>query len=628
MKKDFVQNQILTLIFCLLCILLVFWFCYSFQYFIVKEAENHGVEIKKTTITRVAVPADIDAAVNHALWARGVAEGQILPSHITVYENRDRIMPYTPIPRLITGLIFILTGDLDKSYNYAVIIGPMLAALILFFLIYRITGSIIFAFAFSIGIIIMARLPDQIVKDIANLLSNKNYEFSYLKGYLFNKERMDELFISRLEAPALTYCFYILSFYLILTNYMKKKGNYWIIIGLSSGMISLVNLFHFIYISIFSGFLLLSHIIFEKQANKLKSLLHFITGYLISILPFMLLLLYGMTSPYYSDIESRVHLEIGRQWRSSLNAQYIWSLFVSVISLLMYWRIHIKKRELFLWAACLFLVRPVFFNLQIIFGSIPEPDHIERYGTNLGEWMGYVFIIYGIMTWLKNNEYPFKKYIRHLWRFLYIIPLIVIFSSILWIYYAPLERAKRVWVNFLRPEGEVELIQYIKNYTPEHAVFLTTDFETGLRIVAVTGRHLFISPSNTALKNKEIEERLIIGFKILGLTDKKLQQYILEDSKHYSIIFANLYLPRYIDSSFKATAEERIVPEKKLKELSMEYNKTKFDSRRKKEILKGLRLDYILISPKEYDFVNIENIKERFGNPIYEQKGYFIFKYL
>jgi hypothetical protein len=606
----------------------VWWFCYSFQYFIKKEAEKNGVNTQKAIITRVSVPADIDAAVNHALWARGVAEGQILPSHITVYEHRDRIMPYTPIPRLITGFIFILVGDLDKSYNYAVIIGPMIATLIIFILLYRITGSLFFAFSFSLGIIIMARLPDQIVKDISNVLLSKNFEFSHVKGYLFNKERMDELFISRLEAPALTYFFYALSFYFILTRYMMKKERYWIIIGIFSGMLSLINLFHFLYTSIFCSLLLLAHNLLENNKINLKSFFHFGLGYLIAILPFLLILFYGITTPWYHDIESRVHLEIGRQWRSSLNSQYIWSLIMCVFSLIMYWRLHIKNREIFLWSACLFLVRPIFFNLQIIFGSIPEPDHIERYGTNFGEWLGYVFILYGIISWLKNNEYPFKKYIQPLWGFLYIVLLIVVFSSILWIYNAPSKRAKKVWVNFVRPEGEVELMRYINDKTPKHAVFLTTDFETGLRIVAVTGRHLFISPSNTALTNKELEERLVIGFKILDLTEKNLQDYILEDSKHYAIIFANLYFPRYLDSSFKAKAEERIIPEKKIKELSHIYEKLEFDIKKRREFLQGLKLDYILVSPKESDLINIEKLKERFGEPVYDKEGYLVFKYL
>jgi hypothetical protein len=622
------SKRVIVGVCCLLCILMVWWFCYNFQHSIVKEARKNGIDTTKRTITRVAVPADIDAAVNHAVWARGVAEGQLLPSHITVYEHRDRIALYTPIPRLITGTIFMFTKNLDSAYDYAVIIGPIAAVLMVFILIYRITGSVLFATSFSLSIIVMARLPDQIAKDVSSLLSGKNFGFIYSKGYLFNNERMDEIFISRLEAPALTYFFYALAFYFIFTRHLAKKGKSWIVIGIAAGMLSLINLFHFLYASIFCCLLLLSHIIFEDKKNGLKSVLHFGAGYVIAILPFVLLLLYGMASPWYHDIESRVHLEIGRQWRSSLNLEYVWSLMVSIISLLMYWRLHIKQREVFIWTACLFLVRPIFFNLQIILGSIPEPDHIERYGTNFGEWLGLVFILYGITYWLKNNQYPLKNLFQHFRWVLYAIPLVMIFSSMLWIYHAPAERAKRVWANFVRPEGEDELMQWIKKYTPKHSVFLTTDFEAGLRVVAVTGRHLFISPSNTTLMNREIEQRLIKGFAILGVKSEGMKKYLIDDSHQYAIIFANRYFPRYIDSSFLARASDRIVPEEKIRELENLYEAMTFEKNKKKSFLNGLRLDYLLVSPTEKGFLNVDIIKERFGRPIYEKEGYLVFKYL
>jgi len=87
------------------------------------------------------------------------------------------------------------------------------------------------------------------------------------------------------------------------------------VIGLAAGILSLINLFHFLYASIFCGLLLLSHIIIEDKEPRLKSVLHFSAGYVIAILPFILLFLYEISSPWYHDIESRVHLEVGRQWR-------------------------------------------------------------------------------------------------------------------------------------------------------------------------------------------------------------------------------------------------------------------------------------------------------------------------
>jgi len=59
---------------------------------------------------------------------------------------------------------------------------------------------------------------------MSSLLSGNNFEFIYSKGYLFNKKRMDEIFISRLEAPALTYFFCALEFYFIFTRHLSKKG--------------------------------------------------------------------------------------------------------------------------------------------------------------------------------------------------------------------------------------------------------------------------------------------------------------------------------------------------------------------------------------------------------------------
>lgn len=616
----------------LLCAGLTGWYCARYQWTIRREAEKHGIDTTQRTLTRVSLSADADAAVSHGVWGRGVAEGQMLPSHITVYEHRDRIIPYPVAPRLMSGTLFLLIGNVDTTYNVAVILGPMAAALMAFFLFYRLTGSSWFASAFSLGTVIMARMPAQLAKDAAALLKLEYGDFHQVWGYLYDPARIDEMFISRLEAPALTYFAYAGCLYLILSRQGLKKASAWWVVGAAAGVLSMFSLFHFLYASILCGLLLLFHLVTEPKYG-LRASLFGAAGYAGAVLPFMAMLIYGMAQHWYPDIEARTHIEEGRTWRSSLNGEYLWAVIFASISLLAYWRLKIERREYFLWAAACFLVRPIFFNLQLIFGSIPEPDHIERYGTNMGEWLGILLFAYAMAMWIKGVTGPaflgkFRRFVPHLRWALYGIPLLAFVSAAVWITHAPVSKGQRVWERFVRPVGEDAMLRWIDANTVEDAAFLTTDFEAGLRVVAATGRYLFVAPANTTLTNAEIERRLILAFSILGLDGDDLYDTLEDRETKFAIrIYGNLYLPRYQDSSFTARATDRKIPEEKHQELRRQLESTPFDPTGKETFVGETRLDYILLSPRDLKMVDAEAVERQFGLPVYAGQGYLIFRY-
>lgn len=309
-------------------------------------------------------------------FAREAAEGRIPPSDL--YSDQQLPNIYPPLPPIILSILIRIFGDVTGAYLAALFIFPAITFLFFFWL-----GWIIFdrdklwsVFMALIGILTPIFLVGSQMffgpSYFANILL-KNF-------YPLVQTPLQLLFFSRVDHPLLTSLIYFPAIASLLMFWKKPSAKTAVAAGVISGLL-FYTYFHFwAYWVVVGGLLFAAALLFWRREKALiKSFFVLIGTFVVLSIPYVINQLRLSQMPGYGDFVKRLIgiVNSGHGLDFSWWRYYIIYLIVAVLVYQVLWRAaNEKKRAVFYWVAL--LAGFVVFNVQVVTGFVPDPDHWSR----------------------------------------------------------------------------------------------------------------------------------------------------------------------------------------------------------------------------------------------------------
>lgn len=556
---------------------------------------------------------------------REVLDGHLIVSDINIYEYKNYPPLWLPLPLLFQYPILKITSSVALTASITNFLFPALIFLLLFCLGYVIAKrkflSLFFALFFSLYHEASIHMPPFLMehfKKVIKMFIPFNVGDNIVASVLTSRES----FIPCLPILLLAIIFLYL-------NYKYDKKIYIVLFGLFYGLNAYTYPFHFIFLSS-AIFVLVAILLIQKKWDIIK---RFIFSFLISLLvmaPFFYIQIKLRLLPQYYDIIGRQGMEISHRFRFSYWKEYLWYLIVSW--LVFWWGKKTNKQEIAFFITSFVLAGILVLNMQVIFGFNLQPRHWEVRTIFLGLSLAWLVLFWQIEKYFEKRR---KKI------FIAVIAVLICLSLTAHLIQAFWEQNKTQYQNYTIPEYMQKSFSWLGNNTEKESVVASPLFSTITLIPTYTHNNIFIPLGiNSFAPEDEIIERLIINYKLFGVSREQLDNLLNPAIKHEyknldemenrmsQVDNTSLYLfcYKYVGDSFDldtryAKNETNLeMPEDVYKKIMEKFDN--FDIEKEKS---KYRLDYLYLGPREKkistaDFSKFEKIYDNQGVEIYRYK--------
>ncbi len=462
-----------------------------------------------------------DSLMAYLPRAHEVFDGHFPPGELYAAPLQPTIQNLVP-SLLFGGLIFLFSGNMNLSY---------LAAQFIF-------SGIIFAFFYLIGWSLFRSRPWSLLLGLVGTITpiavklpfykwHGWWEFQvfFINNFIpFTRTQLDQLFLTRVDEPLLTYPFYlaaILSFFIFWQQPSRFRA---IITGATAGLVFYVYFHHWVYWTIFLGVMFLYTLLFGRGEKKLLQNFFLLWSVLIIVaVPYFINYFRFQALPTAQDFSYREGVIYGRQLGlGSANIKdYIFYIFLAVSAYLLYWKKNRSRAILFLGLiAAMFLA----WNVQLVVGFSPIPHFFQRSFSPVIFLILFSFI-YDLSKQLERRGLVWKKAVMVILVFL--ISSAVIKKSLNIVSIASAVQPEHIeYYRF--PSDLVESWEWINANLGKEPVVISPSTMESMHLNTYTSVRPYLPTAFVSLlSTEEIERRFLVSHKLFGVSEKVFEQRLL-----------------------------------------------------------------------------------------------------
>ena len=591
-----------------------------------------AVEQSGGTYLWLQVPNFSDETILYVPRAREVADGHVPPGDLQVENNKGKptVFPAVP-PLLMGGLIRIFAFDVNAAYLFVNVVSPALIFLLLYAL-----GRTVFtnrSWAILLGTIgaltpLYVRIPRAF--DSLETFSNivlKNF-FPYINTYL------DRTFLTRIDDPLLTVPFFLLAMYLLLRLWLRPSRNRAIAAGAAVGFLAYVYFHYWVFAVVLMGLLLMFTAAKRRDAFKWL-LLGACIASLLSV-PYLLNYIAFSHLPTAAEVSSRLGIEHGRAFRfMSVWRDYLVYLGAAAA---VFWLVPKKEFHFrqfsFVALATMFVV----WNLQLVTGFVPDPDHFERPNNILLLLITFAALFFGLqrlLTWYSREHV--KRILVALAAVLVILLLVKqVINTAGFVHPTP-----AIIEKYSFSQDVLDSWRWVDNNVPRETVVLSPSFITTHFLMSYTASNPYLLTGlNSIASNREIEDHFTTAYKLFDVDRSAVAALLHGDSDFFCArgcttyewfntksLWRNLYNYSYVDQSFEAPlfqiadsrSVNRSIPEPVIQDILARYDLSR-------PTWSGTGAAYVYIGPWEHQLSSIDADKDTTLELVYRNPTVSIYR--
>ncbi|MDQ1284073.1 MAG: hypothetical protein QG620_421 [Patescibacteria group bacterium] len=430
---------------------------------------------------------------------------------------------------------------------------------------------------------------------LASFKANISYFISTFSGFVLpvSRDLPVNLSLISLTDPLITYLIYIpaITGLLYFFNKLDKKSA--VISGILIGLSFQTYLYYAVLLSVVAS-LYLVYAIFKLEKKDLYKIL-LLNGVIFLFFLFYAFSLYNFYSlPQAQDVARRIGAEHGFQFRWIVWKEYVVCAVFLFLNWLIFKNTHHKKYLFYLFV---FLSMFICYNLQMIFGFMPHPDHWSRAFSPLL----FIFFLDVVFSWRYLNKTPQMAFASDV--LILVCTTLIFFTSVSnFIRFKDISGDKiAVDLNGFSFDGGIyQSYEWIDNHPGN---YISPSFLTTYYLVLYTKASPYLaSAANSLAGNYELEQRFLETFKVWNVPSSQLGEILSPKDKKVSLnkdISLNLYTNYYSDQSFNYSlvpGSGRDIPAEKVEELLKRYEDIEIDP----DKYKGY---YLYYGPFERDLI-------------------------
>lgn len=479
------------------------------QFFVARQIWESGHQFVANQFVKLD-----DGGDAYFQFARQVAEGHFPPGDPFSKDKLPNIYPWLS-PLLFGALIFIL-----KDVSLAYLAGNFVFPVILFLLFYWL-GQLVFQrdrlwslFFGLVGVFTpLVFMVDRIFFngwDLVHVVKN------FYPGV---RTPLATLFLARIDFPLLTLPTYLVAIAFLIIFWQKPGRSTAMAAGLFAGLLFYTYFHKWTYWVVVLGLLFVYILFFLRQDRlRLKNFIILIGTTMLTGIPYFVNYFRFTNLAGSKDLIQRLSLETGYAPNLSVWPSY---LVYVLLAVLVYYLFYKKGDRLTAALYFLFLLAAVFiWNIQIITGFVPQPDHWPRAVNPL-----IFLIVFHLIYKLINSLESEKRYdLRIFFRVLLVVGMIFLITKKIVNATAFLSLpAQQIMSRYTLPEDVVLSYQWLNKNTFESRI-ISPSFITSLYLAGFTSSWPYLPFGGvTPLANLELEERFLYANKLFGVEEGVLE---------------------------------------------------------------------------------------------------------
>jgi len=582
------------------------------QLFIKKNLEDSG----QTFVASQFITLD-DGGDSYFQFAREVYDGHFPPGDMFSKVRLPNIYPWIP-PALLAIFIGIFK---DTSLAY---VGALFFYSAILFIGFFALGQLIFkkerlwslVFGLMGTLTPVALLIDRAfmsISDLANIVL-KNF-------YPLVQTPLPTLFFGRVDYPLLTHVVYLPAIIFLLMFWRNPSLRNALLAGGFAGLLFYTYFHKWAYWVIAIGVLfVLTFLFLRSDKKRLKNFLILIATIFLVSIPYFINYFKLKGLPGSADLIQRLSLELGRSLDFAVWPHY---LLYAILLVLVYWFFK-KDRAQALFFSSFLVAAFIVWNIQIVTGFVPHPDHWPRAINPLIFLTIFALLHHAVAR------------LRDVWpRVKQATVLILILAAALLIAkktvnaFAFLNPPPEILGRYSLPQDLLDSFAWLEAQAAESYV-VSPSFVTTIYLTGFTAARPFLPWSGvTPLSNFEMEERFLRSNKLFGVSENVLEarlrdgkdlECLSECDKPY--ILSNIFGTRFFlyQLYFKDSAdpEKRSIPEDKIMELLDRYRALAVD-------WPDLGADFVYLGPLERHFTDVDFERDRDLELVYDNASIKIY---
>lgn len=426
------------------------------------------------------------------------------------HQNTPLLLP--PSGSLFLGFFVRLFG-IESTWILARFFLPAAIFFLFFSIIYMMIRNEFISFCLSVIFIFTLNIAVLIPFSTAQYLKIFLLNF---KPYITTIPLHHHPF-SRLLSPLWTFIPLALFFLFLVIALITKKKRFLVLSGLTYGLVFYTYFYDWVIITILLGVMIVVSVFQRKMSRVREVALVLIIGLVISV--FYWISFWKVAHlPQYKDIINRTGIEVGRAFRYVLVPHYIFWLICAVWLFCKRLDNRLLNR-LSCLAISIFITSILVFNIQVVTGYMPQPDHFFLYSLSIPLFIAYIILV--MILWRKFGAYVYK------WKIFILLILVVMSTLVLMrtIQFQISYSRYNQWRYTLDPYIYDSFVWLSENLSLD-AVVLSPVISTSTYLTFLTPAKVFYPPNGllTSASNQEIIERYIIAAKLFRADDKRIRE--------------------------------------------------------------------------------------------------------
>ncbi len=595
----------------LISIAVLVGFVYVFPRFI------HYETLKSRGLAYVPLTTEayFDVMNVHGARLRDILDGYPFSGEVDTFEYKDGPSIWPVLSMTIFAPLIILTRSVFAALIISDFLFPALIFLSFYYLIFVFVKSRFFAAGAALFLMLFPQAA--LLFPPTSLMKLKNL---FLQIFPWPLQPAVNLTYLRPESFIGAGPFFILFFafvYKALTvEAADKKKRYFFIIsaGVCYGLLFNFYFYFWVFATIFLG-LLFIFLLIKNRSNVFGAVLIGLVGAAVSI-PFWLNQFRLARLPNYQEIIQRTAgFELSHAFRTSVWKTYL--LYIFAAALIFWLSKKLKQRDIIKswFLICLSLTGVVVFNIQMVTGFTPQPDH----------WSGRVFLITNGVIYaaiLYDLYLYFEPRLRriNIKRISFIVAFILIASIFCNVLISEAIVEKNRANLYTLPDGLMAAYEWLNKNTPKDSVVMTPSLLTNIDLPVYTHNRIFLARVATTLAPEdELLNRLFITYKFFGVNPQYLDSMI-QSEQGITYFFTVKYRGTALDTYLRPDKDMgNWLPDGVKNKIYNDYLKFQLPP----EI--PYRADYVFIGPKEkeigLDMKNLAGYKK-----VYDSGGVQIYQ--
>lgn len=484
-----------------------------------------------------------DEAYGHIGFAREIYDGHFPPGDLYFSEKVPAFFGTSPIPYIFMAFfIWLFHGNVNAAYTAAHFVVPGVLFCLFVLLGYTLTRSRLWALTIG-GVALLTPIVNHLPGAFRSITFFSNIVLKNF--YPLIKTPLPDLFLSRTMDPLFTYLVFIPMIILLIIFWRSpsKKTGVWA--GVALGVLYYTYFYYWVYTTIVIGLLGLVILIWRKKSpERWRAMLWLAGTAALMTIPYWINFFRYIQLPSSREVTDGLgEIEYGRSFRLLQPFSVVFDyVFYAVLGFVVYWfwwrKNERSNREQAILYWIFIIGMFVTWNVQVVIGYVPEPDHWPR------TLSPFIFVI---------GVHSLHELLRRVNQRTVIISLIILSALLV------VKKTVNIFI-FINPPAQT-LVDYTFNpniidswkWITEHVagepVIASPSFVSSLYFNTETAVRPYLATRvNSSASNVVLEDRFLKIFKAFGVPATMMERLLRSDRTELCGGFVDCTIPNTNDT--------------------------------------------------------------------------------